>query len=217
MSPGLRFEFNKSSTTTRKVQLKHATCQNAPIEKSEESCGFSALYATPQNAPVITPTLKVVRSNRIGRTKNLRGGLCPPRRLPLAPHGGAVAPQRRKIRYPRQAKPAGDFGRPMRAAIPMLGEFLPLTTRGFLMCPILLKQNGTLIRRPRWRARASEMRRAGGARPRTWFTLGGTPRLSRRLLGAPPPCPLFACQRRERSEAFRGRRCAKPSDDGMTT
>ena len=36
------------------------------------------------------------------------------------------------------------------------------------------------------------------------------------LLGAPPPCPLFACQRRERSEAFRGRRCAKPSDDGMS-
>ena len=36
------------------------------------------------------------------------------------------------------------------------------------------------------------------------------------LLGAPPPCPLFACQRRERSEAFRGRRRAKPSDNGMS-
>ena len=36
------------------------------------------------------------------------------------------------------------------------------------------------------------------------------------LLGASPPCPLFACQRRERSEAFRGRRRAKPSDDGMS-
>ena len=35
-----------------------------------------------------------------------------------APHGGAVAPQRRKIRYRPEAKPRGDFVRPMRAAIP---------------------------------------------------------------------------------------------------
>ena len=79
----------------------------------------------------------------IGRgTRKVRGGLRPPRRLPLAPHGGAVAPQRRKIRYRPEAKPRGDFGRPMRAAIPMLGEFLPLTARAFLRCPILRGKMG---------------------------------------------------------------------------
>ena len=35
-----------------------------------------------------------------------------------------------------------DLGRPMRAAIPILGG-LPLTAWAFLMCPILLEQNGT--------------------------------------------------------------------------
>ena len=33
------------------------------------------------------------------------------------------------------------LGRPMRAAIPILGG-LPLTAQAFLMCPILLEQNG---------------------------------------------------------------------------
>ena len=35
-----------------------------------------------------------------------------------------------------------DLGRPMRAAIPLLGG-LPLTAWAFLMCPIFLEQNGT--------------------------------------------------------------------------
>ena len=84
------------------------------------------------------------------------------------------------------------------------------------MCPILLKQNGTLIRRPRWRARACEMGGAGKARPRGWFAWFGAGCLPEGYLGAPPPCPLFACQRRERSEAFRGRRWAEPYDTGMS-
>ena len=71
------------------------------------------------------------------------GAFAPEAHIFCAPHGGAVAPQRRKIRYRPEAKPRGDFGRPMRAAIPMLGEFLPLTAQAFLRCPILLKQNGT--------------------------------------------------------------------------
>ena len=71
----------------------------------------------------------------------------------------------------------------------MLGRFLPLTTQAFLMCPILLKQNGTLIRRPRWRARACEMGVAGGARPRTWFAWLGTLYLSRRYGGSAPLPP----------------------------
>ena len=43
---------------------------------------------------------------------------------------------------------------------------------------------------------------AGGARPRTYFAWLGTLCLSRRLLGAPPHCPLFACQRRERKRSL---------------
>ena len=114
-----------------------------PVEKSEESCGFLALYGTLENAPVITPTLKVVRSNRIGRTKNLRGGRCPPRRLPLAPHGGAVAPTGRKIRYRPEARPRGDFGRPMRAAIPMLAALGAIDQTGFFNVSHFAWQNGT--------------------------------------------------------------------------
>ena len=79
----------------------------------------------------------------------------------------------------------------MRAAIPMLGTLEASESTGFSNVSHFAGQNGTVIRRPRWRARASEMRRAGKARPRTWFTLGGTPRLSRRYWGAPPPCPPF--------------------------
>ena len=75
--------------------------------------------------------------------KIIRGGLRPPRRLPLAPHGGAVAPTGRKIRYPRQAKPAGDFGRPMRAAIPMLGTLEASESTGFSNVSHFAGQNGT--------------------------------------------------------------------------
>ena len=57
------------------------------------------------------------------------------------------------------------------------------------MCPILLKQNGTLIRRPRLRARASEMGGAGGARPRTWFAWFGAGVLVAAFIGGSAPLP----------------------------
>ena len=119
-----------------------------------------------------------------------------------APHGGAVAPTGRKIRYPRQAKPAGDFGRPMRAAIPMLGEFLPLTARAFLMCPILRGKMG--LDTPPALAGAGERNAPGGRSPPTDVVRVVWGRcLSRRLLGAPPPCPLFvhSVPRAKRSNA----------------
>ena len=71
------------------------------------------------------------------------------------------------------------------------------------MCPILLKQNGTLIRRPRWRARACEMGGAGGARPRAWFAWFEAEYLSRRYWGLRPLAPqLCSCQRRERKRSL---------------
>ena len=135
-------------------------------------------------------------------------GFAPGAHIFCAPHGGAVAPQRRKIRYPRQAKPAGDFGRPMRAAIPMLGTLESSESTGFSNVSHFAGQNGTVIRRPRWgRGRA---RCAGRAEPahEGWFALGGTPRLSRRYWGLRPLAPwASARQCRERSEAMHGRRC----------
>ena len=142
-------------------------------------------------------------------TQKVRGGLRPPRRLPLAPHGGAVAPQRRKIRYRPEAKPRGDFGRPMRAAIPMLGEFLPLTARGVLMCPILRGKMG-LDTPPALGARASEMGGAGGARPQTWFAWFGAG-ACRGVIGGSAPLPpgLLRGSAASVSEATHGRRCRK--------
>ena len=136
-----------------------------------------------------------------------------------APHGGAVAPQRRKIRYRPEAKPRGDFGRPMRAAIPMLAALGAIDHTGFSKVSHFAGQNGTLIRRPRWRARACEMRGAGGARPRGVVCVVWDVMLVEALLGASPPCPpiYVLASAASVSEATHGRRCAKPSDTGMTT
>ena len=59
------------------------------------------------------------------------GAKAPEAHIFCAPHGGAVAPQRRKIRYRPEAKPRGDFGRPMRAAIPMLAALGAIDHTGF--------------------------------------------------------------------------------------
>ena len=116
-------------------------------------------------------------------------GKAPGAHIFCAPHGGAVAPQRRKIRYPRQAKPAGDFGRPMRAAIPMLGRFLPLTTQAFLMCPILRGKMGLkYAARAGGRGRARWAERAEPAHE-GWFAWFGAGCLSRRYWGLRPLAP----------------------------
>ena len=88
---------------------------------------------------------------------------------------------------------------------------------GFSKVSHFAGQNGTLIRRPRWRARACEMGGAGGARPRTFFVRLGTLCLSRRYWGLRPLAPYLPVSGASVSEAFRGRRWAKPFDDGMTT
>ena len=85
------------------------------------------------------------------------------------------------------------------------------------MCPILRGKMG-LKYAARAGARASEMGGAGGARPRAYFAWLEALCLSRRYWGLRPLAPrASARQCRERSEAMHGRRCAKPSDTGMTT
>ena len=93
------------------------------------------------------------------------------------------------MRYPRQAKPAGDFGRPMRAAIPMLGEFLPLTTRAFLMCPILRGKMG--LDTPPALAGAGERNAPGGRSPPTDVgrVVWGGVRVERLFWGLRPLAP----------------------------
>ena len=93
----------------------------------------------------------------------------------------------------RRGKAPGRFCPPYAGGHSYAWEVSATDHTGFSKVSHFAGQNGTLIRRPRLRARASEMGGAGGARPRTWFALGGTARLSRRLLGAPPPCPLGFC------------------------
>ena len=105
-----------------------------------------------------------------------------------APHGGAVAPQRRKIRYRPEAKPRGDFVRPMRAAIPMLGRFLPLTAQAFLMCPILRGKMG--LDTPPALAGAGERDGRGGRSPPTDVVrVGRNGALVAAFIGGSAPLP----------------------------
>ena len=84
------------------------------------------------------------------------------------------------------------------------------------MCPILRGKMGLkYAARAGRRGRARWAGRAEPAHGRGLRSLGRGC-LSRRYWGLRPLAPLFACQRRERSEAFRGRRRAKPSDTGMS-
>ena len=138
------------------------------------------------------------------------GAFAPEAHIFCAPHSGAVAPQRRKIRYRPEAKPRGDFGRPMRAAIPILGTLGATDLTGFSKVSHFAWQNGTLIRRPRWRARASEMRGAGGARPRTFFA----PFMPPTSRGALSYCKLSAASEAKQRTVGDAEH---PFDDGMTT
>ena len=132
--------------------------------------------------------------------KNIWASGCP-YILRAARRRGCASKAQDKVSPGRQSPP-GDFGRPMRAAIPILAAFLPLTAQAFLMCPILRGKMGL-----KYAARAGgrgRARWAGGRSPPTGVgCVVGDIVLVAALLGAPPPCPpqLCSCQRRERKRS----------------
>ena len=104
-----------------------------------------------------------------------------------------------------RGKAPGRFWPPYAGGHSYAWEVFATDRTGFSNVSHFAGQNGTLIRRPRWRARASEMRRAGKARPRGVVRGVWSGVLVGRLSGAPPPCPPRAsarqCRERKRSNA----------------
>ena len=101
-----------------------------------------------------------------------------------------------------RGKAPGRFWPPYAGGHSYAWEVYATDLTGFSNVSHFAGQNGTLIRRPRWRARACEMGGAGGARPRTlfaWFEAGCLVRRYWGLRPLAPPIMLLSAVRAKRS------------------